>query len=495
MHIQCGRHMAAAALAAAAGLAHAGTSYYVAPGGSDANPGTLAQPWLTVGHAANVLKAGQTAYVRAGVYHESVTIAHSGDASAGPVTLQAYPGEKPVLDGTGVACCGDTIKGLVNIADKSHVVVSGFEIRNFKSGSASQEPAGILVTGSGADIRILGNDVHDIVTTKEASNGNAHGIGVYGTGATPISGLVLSGNEVHALKTGWSESVTLDGNVTGFTVTGNVVHDNDNIGIDMAGFWGVGPSGHDQASGGTVSGNTVYGITSLHNAAYGGVYGADGIYCDGCANVVIERNAVYANDLNIEAASENAGHVSSGVTIRDNLLRDPNVADLSIGGYSKAVGGSDHVTIVNNTIYDTAAAPGNAFQVQWKATNNVFENNIVYSDSAGGNMLYTVGKPATAPVAMDHNLYYTTAKNATWVWSGKTYTGLGSFQLGTGQDAHSSFADPLFASLSAPDLHVARNSPAVGRGVDLGAAVVGTQDYAGNARVIGSGLDIGAYEQ
>jgi hypothetical protein len=52
--------------------------YYVAKTGSDTNPGTLDQPFLTIQRAASVLVAGDTAYIRTGVYRETVRPANSG---------------------------------------------------------------------------------------------------------------------------------------------------------------------------------------------------------------------------------------------------------------------------------------------------------------------------------------------------------------------------------------------------------------------------------
>jgi hypothetical protein len=486
--------LAAALLASGVGSAAAATTYYVATTGNDASPGTLAAPWKTINHAAQTAVAGDTVLVRGGTYKEYVTVAHSGSASAGYITFQNYGGESPVVDGTSVSCCGGSIRGLFNIAGKSYVKISGFEIRNFKSTANTDEPAGIYVTGSGSYVQILNNKVHDIVTTAEADNGNAHGIGVYGTAATPYSYVTLSGNEVYNMKTGWSETITLDGNVTNFTVTGNTVHDNDNIGIDAAGWWGEGPSGHDQAMIGTISGNTVYNITSINNGAYAGGLGADAIYCDGCTQVTIERNLVHDADIGIEAASEINGHVASAVTIRDNLVYDTGLVDITIGGYDSTVGGSDSITVVNNTLYQSASALGNGFQVQYKATNNVFKNNIVHLANTGTSFLYYFTSLKTAPVAMDYNLYYASAANPGWVWKNKNYTSLASFASASAQDAHSKYADPLFVNLSGHDFHVLGTSPAVGAGTDLGASVVGATDFAGNPRVVNA-IDIGGYEQ
>jgi hypothetical protein len=338
--------------------------------------------------------------------------------------------------------------------------------------------------------------VHNIVSKSE-KNGNAFGIAVYGTSATPISALTISGNQVYNNKTGNSESLNVDGNVQNFTISNNIVHDNDNIGIDAIGFEGVGPSGHDQATNGVISGNTIYNITSYGNPAYGNQYAADGIYCDGCSYVTIERNLIYKSDLNIEVASEHKGHVSSYVTVRNNLIYHGNSNGISIGGYSSGVGGTDHCTIVGNTLFDndTKNTGSGEFQVQYYATNNVFKNNIVYATSQG-LLVNNFTKSEPNPVDIDYNVYYSSAGSSSqWIWNGKTYTGFSSYQSGTGKDGHSYFADPQFVSTSTPDLHVKSTSPAVNNGINLGPAIVGTVDYAGNPRVQGSNIDIGAYEQ
>jgi len=73
-------------------------TYYVSPSGSDSAAGTLEQPFATVQHGVNRLLAGDTLMLRAGTYHENVTVPASGTASA-PITLAAYPGETPTLVG------------------------------------------------------------------------------------------------------------------------------------------------------------------------------------------------------------------------------------------------------------------------------------------------------------------------------------------------------------------------------------------------------------
>jgi hypothetical protein len=111
-------------LFAAPGLAGAST-YYVAASASDSNPGTEALPWRTIQKAADTLQAGDTVLVRAGTYNERVIPQRSGAAGL-PVTYAAYPGETPVLDGTGIAVPAD--EGLFHVVGLRHLRVIGLRL-------------------------------------------------------------------------------------------------------------------------------------------------------------------------------------------------------------------------------------------------------------------------------------------------------------------------------------------------------------------------------
>ena len=496
-----------AALTSVSLFAQSGASFYVSKSGSNSNSGSFTAPWLTIQHAASSVSAGATVYVETGVYNESVNFPASGTAT-NPITFTSYPGQTAVIDGTGLAVSGT--QGLINIVNQSYITVSGFEIRNYTTSSASPTPVGIWVTGSGSGVQLLNNLVHNITTTSE-KNGNAFGIAVYGTSSTPITNITISGNQLYNMKTGNSETMNVDGNVTYFTISNNIVHDNDNIGIDAIGFEKVGPTGSDQAKYGLISGNTVYNITSYGNPAYGNQYAADGIYCDGCAYTIIERNTVHNTDLNMEAASEHKGHNSSYVTIRNNLFYDANTVGVSIGGYASGVGGSDHVVIVNNSLYNNNTKnQGAEFQIQYHSTaNNIFENNIVYAGSQNVWIYsYVSGSTATA----NWNDYYSTAGYVSGTsidWGKKSnYASYAAYQSGSGQDKNSPNTNPLYVNLTSnpPNLDVQSGSPAINAGstsltcsigyCGSGTSIYGSTDYAGNPRVNSSGqINIGAYEQ
>ncbi|MDB5303512.1 MAG: galA [Phycisphaerales bacterium] len=74
------------------------TSWFVSPSGSTGNPGTLSAPFKTIQQAADVAQAGDKVEIRAGIYHETVSPANSGTASA-PIVFESYNGENVTVSG------------------------------------------------------------------------------------------------------------------------------------------------------------------------------------------------------------------------------------------------------------------------------------------------------------------------------------------------------------------------------------------------------------
>jgi Protein of unknown function (DUF1565) len=482
-----------------------GVFYYVSTSGNDSNAGTLSAPWRTIQHAANSVHAGDTVEVEGGTYNEIVTMKTSGNATQGYITFTNYAGQTAILDGTGLSVGSSGQTGLFSLEGTfNYIIIQGFEIRNFTSSTKGKVPVGIDFEGAGTNIEIVNNHIHNIAQTLTTCNAaNALAIAIYGTQApASISNLTLSGNQIDHNTTGCSENVSFDGNVQYFVETNNLVHDGDNIGLDDIGFEGVSPnSSYDQARDGWVFQNTIYNITSTTNPVYKDQVGADAYYCDGCTRVIVERNLIYNSDLS-EMASEHSGHDSSYVIFRNNVIYHALYVGVSIGGYAKGVGGTDHCMIVNNSLWDDGT-DGNMglgeIQIQYHATNNTIENNIAYA-STTGYLLYDYTASEPEPATLDYNLYYSTvgAGSSLWDWQAKAITGFAKYQSKSGQDAHSQFADPQYINISTPpyDLDVMSTSPAVNGGINLGSAIVGVLDYAGNPRINGSGqINIGAYEQ
>lgn len=485
-------------LAAPAGA----VDYYVDPSGSDAGPGSQAQPWQTVQKAADTLKPGDAVFVHTGIYGK-VTVNVSGSARGGYVTFANVPGETPVIDATGVTPPEEDT-ALFLISNRSYVIVDGFELRNYTTTDPAPTPAGVFLRGACRHVEIRHCDIHGIENTggNPASSGNAFGIAVYGSSLLPATDIVIDGNNVHNLKTGSSESVVVNGNVSGFRVTNNTVHDNNNIGIDFAGYERTCPSvALDRARNGVCRGNTVWNISSQGNQAYhDGDYSADGIYCDGAAAITIERNVVHDCDIAVELASEHPGRLSYNIVLRDNFISGSKQSGLLLGGYAPTgTGGTSRCAILRNTFYNNDGLQGDAGEVQLRSRTSgcVVMGNIFYSGA--GNFCVTVPVAASQNVrnVFDYNLYFTPggATTAQWSWNNLPLMGLAAWQHTSRQDRHAIFADPLFVATGAtPDLHLQTGSPAVNAANPATRAAAGETDIDGGPRVSGGRMELGADE-
>ncbi len=468
-------------------------TYFVSASGNDANPGTLAAPWRHIQYAMDLVGPGSTVNVLTGVYNEFVTFRNSG-SSGNYIVLQNYSGNTPVIDGTGLPISGEV--GLVTIANKQYVKLIGFEIRNLKAGGVSSAfPQGISVRGNGAFIEIRNNKVHDVENSCRRCG--AHGIAVYGRDPNAsIHDIIIDGNEVYNGKFGWSESMVLNGNVEFFTVSNNIVHDNDNIGIDFIGFEGENPDpALDRARDGIVAGNLVYNIDSYGNPAYGNERSAGGIYVDGGTRIVIERNIVHHSNLGVELASEHAGKNTSYITLRNNFFYNNTQTGIAMGGYDTKRGSTENCVIVNNTLYNnfTQGDWGAELYIQYDTRNNLIKNNIIFANTSR-RFVESWSAVMTANV-VDRNLYFAVGggSNGTWIWKNVTYADFAAYQAGSGNDANGWVGtDPLLIDPAIGDLHLQSSSPAIDRGENLSES--GTLDLDGQPRIQGAAIDLGADE-
>ena len=445
-------------------------TYYVATNGVDTSAGTSTNaPWRTLQHAASTLAAGDTVLVRGGVYNEVVVFGVSGTDTNHTVTFQNFPGETPVVDGTGLAVAQRAYAaGLFEFTNGSYVTVQGFELRNYQTSSTAYVPAGIDLTGAPHDLTFISNRIHHIANTSSSSNANAYGIAVHGTLPQVCSNLVFRGNEICSNTLGQSESFSLDGNVSGFEITGNLVHDNNNIGIGFIGYEGVcSDTSLDYARNGSCHGNRVWNITDTGNPAYpASDYSADGIYSDGGSNVLIELNQIHHCDLGVELASEHAGHAASACVCRDNLIWSNHTTGISLGGYDASVGYARNCVVTHNTLYhnDTQQSGTGEMELQYAPAGNTITHNIF--DASEQNLFFSDGYTQNTNNTVDWNLYFAPggSNHCTWTWKNQSYSTFTAWRSGTTNDAHSQFADPRFINPGAANFHIATNSPAFNTG-------------------------------
>src|SRR5271157_4582836 len=109
-------------------LAPASTSvqgdYYVATNGSNSNPGTISQPFLTIAKGVSVLAPGDTLFVESGTYAESLQATIPGGTSwSNPVTVMAYPGDTVTIEPTSAQNAQSVF--MFYGADEQYIIVQG----------------------------------------------------------------------------------------------------------------------------------------------------------------------------------------------------------------------------------------------------------------------------------------------------------------------------------------------------------------------------------
>jgi len=182
--------------------------YYVAPTGADANAGTLEAPFATLQQANDVVKAGDTVWIRGGTYRivtpansgAGIAFTKSGTSDSDRIKFWAYAGEVPVFDfsmlkisttgythgfvvsGSYLHFRGIEIENVpMNTSSNNGLSASGsnnvFELMNFHHNSGN----GIFINGGNGGNLILDCDAHDNydATSSQGDGQNADGFGVH----------------------------------------------------------------------------------------------------------------------------------------------------------------------------------------------------------------------------------------------------------------------------------------------------------------------------
>lgn len=349
---------------------------FVAPYGNDKNDGTIDRPWATVGLSVAKLKPGQTLFLREGRYLERLKLNNLSGVGGQIITVAAYPGETAIIDGAGSGTC-------IEMTNCEYITIDSLTLTNADNGIVfySNAKRGNVPL---RDITFRNNNIFGIISL--------YGIGVRASNyLAPVTNMLIEGNRVHGNRTHHSESVVLDGNVNGFVIRDNTIYNNNNIAIDMTGFYGLAVNGsdvsRDRVRQGKVYRNLVFGSNTNNNDAYwtnnsalpfGGQYDncCDGIYVDGGSFIEIYNNFIFDCDIGIEAASE---HKASGsyfmtdINVHDNVIASSNGwSSLAIGGYKEGLAPTVNSRFENNILFGGQTAI--ALSV---SEGNIIQNNIV----------------------------------------------------------------------------------------------------------------------
>ncbi|MBQ6370715.1 MAG: hypothetical protein IJJ21_03935 [Firmicutes bacterium] len=385
---------------------------HVATDGSDeSGNGTPDEPYATISFAAGSAP-GSVIIVHGGEYGPVELDAACSGTEDSPTVIRAAEGERPVIHAEEAAVAADSggteqaagtdsegpeqAVGTDDAADRvcfsitnvHHITVEGIETEGGTHGITyeSTREAGDQPLES---IALRNCKVHGVR--------GIHGINVYAyNDLAPVSDLNIEGCEVYDCECGDSESLVINGNVDGFLIAGNTIHDNNNIGIDMIGFEGLAmhtdgdanPYEVDQVRNGICRENVVYNISSEGNEAYyeDGEYDlcADGIYVDGGRDIEICSNFIFNCDIGLEVATEHSPEDNelfrvTGIRVHDNVIAGcKGWTSLCFGGYDKDLGFTEDCEFDHNTLVDNETQ----IAVQRSKNNKIHSNLLVGGETA-----------------------------------------------------------------------------------------------------------------
>jgi hypothetical protein len=397
-----------------------GTEYYVAqnhPGASDSNSGSQDAPWLTIQHAADVLRAGETVFVAAGTYEERVRVNVSGELE-NPITFKAQEGA--------------VVRGF-RIEDQSYIRIIGFEITH--QGSNAQYEGIRLVRANG--IEILDNYIHHTYSL---------GIWTYHAGASNDN--VIRGNRMVFIG-------SVEGHEEGeiaIKVMGNnnLVEYNDisHVG-DFLNVWGEK----------NIIRNNYFHDNYLSDFPDAPL--AEGHHIDGFQywsedwilltrtlvedNFFVDSTVPHAHTVLLQD-SENTG--SSEFLYRNNV-------DVRTGSYPFGVVQFENARVVHNTIVDGlyAQSPKAYYSVSFTDYSNDGRvlNNIFYNSARDGGQVYYVDSESRVGFYADYNLAFNPDCGASCYWRDPINS-----------EAHAILnQNPRFTNYAGDDYHLQGDSPAV----------------------------------
>lgn len=392
------------------------------------------------------------------------------------VTLQSYNGTVYLRGNANAATNGMII---LYIENSSNITVTGLKFTRNWGNFAD----GIQIRGAGNAVSISGCEFYDIgwstsKTTLPNAGQNAHAIVVVGSTATSYTNIFIGGNTIRDCITGYSESMTIAGNVSNFLIENNTLYGNTNIGIDCMGHfaWTGAPANVNYARSGIVKNNVV-----RDYAGPASLDAAGGIYIDGGSYITVENNKVYNYKVGFSVGCETPNKTNTGNIIRNNQVYNCNLSGIFVGS-NQSTSVVQNTQITNNTFFKNGFGTYDNGQIAFQNNSGtIVKNNILYPTN-GRFALVQMGGTTTSSATISYNLYY------------RDNADVNNLYLNINGDANAVKANPQFTNGAGANFHISTSSPGVNAGDPGFSAGSGEVDMDGQARVQNSRVDIGADE-
>lgn len=528
-------------------------SYYVATTGSDFSSGLwLDSPFRTIQKAMDTAVAGDTVFVRGGVYREQVEVLRGGGAAGNPVRLQNYNGEPAVIKGSLVVTNWVLHSG--NIWKRTGWTVNSQQVFvDFNDAAPTAGPKPLqqigmpsayygaweynAPVGSGVSSMIAGSFYYDAAGTTlyvwlaDGSNPNNHVmeasvrkrllymgrpyIAVQGlafrhsnSSASMQQGAAVELSSYSSLHRCDIQFADFSGVAMGYLksnteVTESNISNNGDSGVTssatsnfrVAGNTLVGnnyrkfnPLWH---AGGFKAATQAYGIVESNLVAYNYGSGIWFDYANSGMPIVIRHNYIHDN-----------GPKDSGIFFevsKNGLIYNNIVANNSRRGIYLAA--ADNTRVYNNTVTGITGYAGIELGGMPRdgatLTNNLLRNNIVSNGTSTHDL--TIAKPNGGTIQGNSSNFNDIHRSSGSIrlYFGAAYYDLATWRVATGgYDANSLSANPLFtaptAAPAATNYQLQAGSPVIDKGMNLAGVV--DRDFLGGLRPVGAGYDMGAME-
>lgn len=395
-------------------------SYYVAPRGSNSNPGSQQMPWLTITYAASKVNTGDTVRVQAGTYDERASVMRGGNSGAW-VSF--------VADGQAV------VRGF-DLVDVGYVRVLGFEITHAKFGTAPHTK-GVSFSRTCSNILIEGCYIHDT---------ESHGI--WAAGGSTLSYVTFRGNRLDYI--GRIPNVCSNSFVTGILGSYATSHHL------LAEYNTITRSGDFISLFGTniiVRNNSLTDFKESYWTNAADAQHADMFQPGSDQVVTMMRNHLYEANFCGDSTNLNSHF---GIFQDTMYAGDTNVLIRGNVGYlfgSSAIGviSAGHVASVNNTFYKVAQYGGVEPLVWYKKS---YQTNYPDKCICLNTLIDDIGG---APTAIAFSI---SSAQSSWAAN----------NLGHTAGSHTSYvstADPLFQDAANKAFRLQSNSPAINAGTNV----------------------------
>lgn len=347
--------------------------------------------------AVNAAQSGDVICARSGVYNEQIML----DYRQSNIIVQAYPGDKPILDGQGTLPTGN-YQGLVQISANGSTV-EGFEVRNSAARGivVTQNPQ---ATNAIRDVVVRNNIVHD----------------------SWDMGIVINGSDEQHAQNILVENNTVYDNLHVNTV--NHIGGSGLLFVDTANSTARGNIVYHNLGEGLVGGRWTTNLIFEDNVTYDNKHA--NIYLSGSMSPLVRRNLVFCTDDRDYWRGAKA-KPAPGITLRDEDFPNQTVKpppsrgqkilnNIVVGcGVNFWVatqitgGGLNDAIVANNSFVnargDTGSSANNVlFEGDITLENTKFANNLILQSdpsAASAHLILALGSPDMSTFTLLNNLY------------------------------------------------------------------------------------------